>query len=104
MGAGSIAHLGTTVLLQAGNVGIIVSSIRRQTLDDGPFEIVGINWQDMRILALKSSQHFKGWWAGRAKTIIACDSPGIQCADLTSFDYKYLDTTSYPFQDREIVW
>ena len=103
MGAGSIAHLGTTVLLQAGNVGIIVSSIRRQTLDDGPFEIVGINWQDMRILALKSSQHFKGWWTGRAKTIIACDSPGIQCADLTTFDYKYLDTTSYPFQDRELI-
>ncbi|MBR4411486.1 MAG: M81 family metallopeptidase [Firmicutes bacterium] len=101
MGAGGIANMGPSVLLQAGNVSIVVTSARRQTLDDGPFRMVGIDWQDMKILALKSSQHFKGWWTGRAKTIIACDSPGIHCADLTTFDYKHLDTSFYPFKERE---
>ena len=101
MGAGGRGSLGTTALLQYGNVGIIVSSERKQTLDDCPFEIVGIDWRDMRILALKSSQHFKGWWAGRAKTIIACDSPGIHCADLTTFKYEKLNTAFYPFEDLE---
>lgn len=99
MGAGSTVHLGLTALLQTGNVGIIVSKARRQVLDDGPFRVVGIDWRDMRIIALKSAQHFKAWWAGKADAIIPCDSPGIQSADLNSFDFKYLDKNFYPFKD-----
>lgn len=99
MGAGSIARIGLTVLLQVGNVSVIVSEGRRQTLDDGPFRIVGIDWRDMRIIALKSSQHFKAWWEGRADTIIPCDSEGIQSADLNSFDFQYLSRDYYPFTE-----
>ena len=99
MGAGDIASIGPTVLLQVGNVYVIVATGRRQVLDDGPFRIVGIDWQDMNILALKSAQHFKGWWVGRAKTIIPCDSPGIQSADLGSFAYKHLNTDYFPLGD-----
>ena len=101
MGAGGVAKLGPTVLLQAGNVGIIVSGGRNQTMDDGPFRIVGIDWQDMKILALKSSQHFKGWWQGRAKTIIACDSPGIHSGDLAVFAYENLNTNYFPLGNAE---
>ena len=101
MGFGGKRNMGPTVLLQVGNVGIVVGTNRQQTLDDGPFRVVGIDWQDMRILALKSAQHFKGWWTGRAKTIIPCDSPGIQCADLTVFDYKYANTSYFPLGDPE---
>ena len=99
MGAGAIASIGPTVLLQVGNVYVIVATGRRQVLDDGPFRIVGIDWQDMNILALKSAQHFKGWWVGRARTIIPCDSPGIQSADLGSFAYKHLNTDYFPLGD-----
>lgn len=101
MGAGGIGKLGTTVLLQAGNVSIVVAAGRRQTMDDAPFRLAGIDWQDMRILALKSAQHFKGWWVGRAKTIIPCDSPGIQSADLAGFDYQHLNTDYFPLGDRQ---
>ena len=101
MGAGDIASIGPTVLLQVGNVSVIVGTGRRQVLDDGPFRIVGIDWQDMNILALKSSQHFKGWWTGRARTIIPCESPGIQSADLAGFDYKHLNTGYFPFVDAK---
>ena len=99
MGAGGIGKLGTTVLLQVGNVSIVVAAGRRQTLDDAPFQLVGIDWREMRILALKSAQHFKGWWVGRARTIIPCDSPGIHSADLESFSYKHLNTEYFPFAD-----
>ena len=101
MGAGAMVNMGPTVLLEVGNVGIIVSGNRSQNLDDGPFCIVGIDWRDMRILALKSSQHFKGWWVGKAKTIIACDSPGIHGADLNTFEYKNLNKNYFPFADAE---
>ena len=101
MGAGGIASVGPTVLLRVGNVSIVVTSVRKQNLDDGPFRIVGIDWRDMRILALKSSQHFKGWWTGRAKTIIPCESPGVHSADLGSFAYQYLNTSYFPLGDPE---
>lgn len=94
--------LGTSVLLVVGNVQIVVSSSRQQTMDACPFQIMGINWQEQRILALKSTHHFKGWWNNRAKTIILCDSPGIHCADLNTFDHKYMNTSYFPFQDA--VW
>lgn len=96
MGAGGVRKMGPTVLLQVGNVSIVVGTNRQQTLDDGPFRVVGIDWQDMDLLALKSAQHFKGWWNTRAKTVIPCDSPGIQCADLTVFEYKHLNTGYFP--------
>ena len=99
MGAGGITNLGPTVLLQVSNVSIVVTTSRRQVLDDGPYRIVGIDWQDMQYLALKSAQHFKGWWTGRAKTIIPCDSPGIQSADLSSFSYQHLNTGYFPLGD-----
>ena len=99
MGAGETARIGLTVLLETGNVSVIVSEGRRQTLDDGPFRIVGIDWRDMKIIALKSSQHFKGWWKERADAIISCDSPGIHSADLSYFDYRFLDKSYYPFRD-----
>ncbi|MBE6962205.1 MAG: M81 family metallopeptidase [Ruminococcaceae bacterium] len=101
MGYGGRRNMGATVLLQVGNVSIVVGTVRQQTLDDGPFRIVGIDWQEMRILALKSAQHFKGWWTGRAKTIIPCESPGIQSADLTVFDFKHVNTSYFPLGDPE---
>lgn len=101
MGAGGVRNMGTTVLLQWGNVSIVVGTNRQQTLDDGPFAVVGIDWQDMEVLALKSAQHFKGWWTGKAKTMIPCESPGIQCADLTVFEYKHLNTSCFPLGDPE---
>ena len=99
MGEGGTIGLGKTVLLQVGNVSVIVSEGRTQTLDDGPFALVGIDWTKMRIIALKSSQHFKGWWQGRADAIIPCDSEGIQSADLGIFDFKFIDKRFYPFGD-----
>ncbi len=101
MGAGGVRNFGPTVRLEVGNVSIVVGTNRQQTLDDGPFAVVGIDWREMNLLALKSAQHFKGWWTGRAKTIIPCDSPGIQCADLTVFDYKHLNRGYFPLGDPD---
>lgn len=98
MGAGKASTLGPSVLLQVGNVKIGVSTSRRQTLDCNAFEILGINYEDMHILGLKSSQHFKAWWKDRAH-IVSCDPPGIHCSNLSVFDFKYANTAYYPLQD-----
>lgn len=102
MGYGAKNCLGTTVCLQVGNVEIAVASFRTQTFDEGPFVAAGITWKNKRLLALKSSQHFKGWWADKVAGIVACDSPGIQSADLSTFTFRRTNTSYYPLQDA--VW
>jgi len=102
MGKGSRESYGPTALLVVGNVNIVVTKARTQTKDDAPFQMVGINWQDMRILALKSTHHFRGWWQDQAKAIVPCDSPGIHSADLTVFPFQKLNKNVFPFCDA--VW
>ena len=99
MGFGGLNSLGLTVCLQAGNVEIAVGSFRTQTFDEGPFVTAGITWRNKRILALKSAQHFKGFWADKVPAIIACDSPGVGSADLTTFQFKLANTDYYPLKD-----
>ena len=101
MGGGSVTNLDLSVRLQVGNVDIVVSSRPRQTMDKGPFEMVGINYTEMRYLGLKSSQHFKGWWKDHAGAIITCDPPGIHCGDFNVFDFKFADLNRFPFIDPE---
>lgn len=96
MGKGAPVNLGTTVCLQVGKVQIVVCCTRAQTLDDSPFILGGVDWQQMRLLGLKSSQHFKGWWADRVHTIIPCDSPGIVSGDLSSLPLTRAPKDYYP--------
>lgn len=100
MGKGAVTNYGVTVCLEAGNVSIVVvSDVRTQTFDDGPFRMAGVEWEDKRIIALKSAQHFKAYWQDKVKGIVPCESPGVLSADLTTFDFKYTNTEQYPFKD-----
>lgn len=96
---GAIRNIGRTVCLVVGNVSIVVGSIRTQPMDDSAFRIGGLRYDLLKIAALKSSQHFKGWWSTHSRGIVPCDSPGIHCADLTVFDFKYTNTDYYPLKD-----
>ncbi len=101
MGLGAHDCLGTTVCLKVGNVEIAVGSVRTQTFDEGPFVTAGITWRNKRLIALKSAQHFKGWWADKVKGIVTCDSPGVGSADLTTFKFKLANTNYYPLKDAQ---
>lgn len=101
MGLGRTTSLGTTVCLQVGNVEISVASFRTQAFDEGPFVTAGITWRNKRLLALKSSQHFKGWWADKVKGIVPCNSPGLCSSDLSTFPFRMANTSYYPLQDAQ---
>jgi len=96
MGFGGKNSLGTTACLVAGNVQIVVASFRTQTFDEGPFTAGCVDWEVLDLIALKSAQHFKGWWQDKVQTIIPCESPGLQTANLTLLDFNHADTTYYP--------
>ena len=101
MGYGETINHGLTVRLQVGNVDVVVTSLPRQTMDKGPFEIVGINYNEYKILCLKSSQHFRAFWQDKAAKIIPCDPPGIHCGDLSVFDFKMANTNYFPLGDAQ---
>jgi microcystin degradation protein MlrC len=101
MGFGGQNSLGPTVCLQVGNVEIAVASVRTQVFDEGPFVTAGITWRNKRLVALKSAQHFKGWWADKVKGIVACDAPGVGSADLRTFRFRHANTNYYPLGDAQ---
>ena len=93
------AKLGKTVRVRVGNVDIIIASVRAQTFDDGPFLITGADINDYRYVALKSTQHFRGYFQNKAATIIPCDPPGLSTSDLTAFTYKKIPRPVYPLDE-----
>ena len=103
MGKGSVMDMKLTALLKVGNVQIIVGSKANQTMDKGPFQMMGIDYEQMHILGLKSSQHFRGWWQDKAAAICPSDPPGIHCGDLEMFTHYNIDKTMYPF-DMNREW
>ena len=96
MGKGLPINLGTTVCLQVGKVQIVVACNRTQTFDDNPFILGGVDWRSKRLLGLKSSQHFKGWWAEQVHTIIPADPPGLVSGDLTVLPLRRAPKDYYP--------
>lgn len=101
MGGGSTIRYGPTALLVVGNVNIVVISVRSQAMDDSMLRVSGLRYDLMKLVAVKSSQHFKGWWADRCSGIVPCDSPGIHCADLHVFDFKNTNTNYFPLGDAQ---
>ena len=102
MGGGNRSTIGVAVCLVVGNVNIVVGSNRTQPMDDGVFRVAGLRWDLLQIVGIKSSQHFKGWWAQRAGGIVSCDPPGIHCADLRTFRFEHTDTNAFPLAD--VTW
>lgn len=77
MGKGSPLHLGKMARLVVDGIDIIVASRRSQTFDIGPFLAVGIDVGDYKIVALKSSNHFRAGFKDIAKKIVTADPPGL---------------------------
>ena len=91
--------LGNTARIRKGNVDIIIASTRAQTFDDRPFIITGADLKDYRYVALKSTQHFRGYFSDKAAAIIPCDPPGLSTSDLTAFSYNKIPRPVYPLDE-----
>ncbi|WP_100066168.1 M81 family metallopeptidase [Miniphocaeibacter massiliensis] len=82
--------------IKVGNVDIILTGDRGQTLDDRPFLITGADLNDYRYVGLKSANHFRGYFQDKAAMIIPTDPPGIMSADLSVFEYKKVTMPKFP--------
>ena len=103
MGRGMPVDLGPCARLVVGGVDVIVSSVRTQTLDPEVFLLHGIDVARCKIVALKSSAHFRAGFAPIAAEMIRCDTPGLVSADLTTFPYQQLQRPIWPL-DRDVTY
>lgn len=103
MGRGRLADLGPMARLTIGQVDVLVSSVRTQTLDAEVFLLHGIDVTRASIVAIKSQNHFRAGFAELAGAIIRSDPPGSTSSRLESLPYRRLRRPLWPL-DRALEW
>jgi microcystin degradation protein MlrC len=88
--AGLPLNFGKMAQLRRGGVRIVISSHRTQANDRQMFEIVGIKPEDMRIVVVKSANHFRADFEAIAGEIIAVEAYGAGIENPEKADYKNL--------------
>jgi microcystin degradation protein MlrC len=86
MFAGVRTNLGRMARLAVDGIDIIVGSARSQTFDVEPFLLHGIDVTRYKIVALKSSQHFRAGFGHIATEIITSDAPGLTTERVEAFE------------------
>lgn len=82
--------LGPMALLKHGGVSVVVSSKKFQPMDQEPFRHVGIDCASCRILALKSSVHFRAAFESMAQAVLIVESPGAMIVDPSNLPFTRL--------------
>ena len=88
MYAGIRMRLGPTALLRIGGVGVVVATNRAQAADRSILRHVGIEPEAQKILALKSSVHFRADFEPIASAVLVVVAPGPNTADTRDIPYK----------------
>lgn len=82
--------LGPVALLSSGEVRVVVASRKVQAMDQEPFRHVGIEPRSERIVALKSSVHFRADFEPLAEAVLVVESPGAMIADPSKLPFTRL--------------
>ncbi len=99
--AGMVISMGKTARLRLGQVEMVVTSIMaRQTYCDGPFIAAGADLNHYRLIAIKSSNHFKAFFKKRAAAIITADPPGIQTSQFDTLPFEHLPCNVWPLSSQ----
>ncbi|MBY0335851.1 MAG: M81 family metallopeptidase [Acetobacteraceae bacterium] len=90
MGKGNPANLGRTALLRVGGVEIVVVSRKMQCHDQSVMTHLGVEPAAKRILAVKSSVHFRAHFQPIASQVIVAAAPGPVVADPATLPFTSL--------------
>jgi microcystin degradation protein MlrC len=90
MSAGNPADLGPSALIAIGPVQVIVVSRKMQAHDQALFRHIGVEPAEQKILALKSSVHFRADFQPIAQEVIVVAAPGPVLADPSSLPFSSL--------------
>jgi microcystin degradation protein MlrC len=87
---GRDVDLGPMALLTIGGVSIAVTTKRMQAHDHAPFQHLGIEPKNQKILVLKSTCHFRAEFEPIAEKVIVVIAPGHYLADPSHYPFKKL--------------
>jgi microcystin degradation protein MlrC len=90
---GAVADLGLMVVLRSGDVDVVVVSKNVQAYDPAPFARLGLDWTTYRIVALKSSCHFRADFEPGAAAVLSVLAPGAYDPDPRRLPYRLLRPT-----------
>ncbi len=90
MSIGTQFRLGPTAVLKIGGVQVMVTSAITQVKDQSILRHIGIDPTAQRIVALKSSVHFRADFQPMAEQVLVVEAPGPNIADHLKMDYKHL--------------
>jgi len=96
---GLLMKFGKCALLVAGDIQIIVCSVRSQPWDLEIYRHIGIRPEDMKILAVKSAAHFRASFGKIAAKIIEVDAPGIAPPDPKAAGLTHIRRPIYPLDE-----
>lgn len=82
--------LGPMALLSCDGVRVIVSSRKVQAMDQELFRHLGIEPRTQRVVALKSSVHFRADFEPIAHSVLVVESPGAMVADPVKLPFRRL--------------
>jgi len=97
---GSRVAMGLSVWIEVNGVDIVLNSIRTQVFSPDAFTGLGIELEEKKIVAVKSSQHFQGGFAPIAAKVIQAATHGAIQMDFAGLPYvKKSDLNFYPRVD-----
>jgi len=82
--------LGPTAKLSHEGTSVVVASRKIQPMDEEPFRHVDIECRDHRIVALKSSVHFRAAFEAMAQDVLVVESPGAMIVDPSKLPFTRL--------------
>jgi microcystin degradation protein MlrC len=89
-------RLGATAVLDVNGVKIILISLRWQTLDPEMLRFVGIDPAGEKIIAVKSTIHYRAAFEPLAHDIVEVDAPGLSSSNLARFAFTNVRRPIFP--------
>lgn len=96
MMAGVVVTAGKTVVLQAGGIQVVVTSLATEPHDLAYLTSLGIDLDRVRYLILKSRVHWRAGFGSLADVVVECDSVGVTTSDYSKLRFERVRRPIYP--------
>lgn len=101
LATGGVTRLGRTAVIVAGRLRVVLSERSAAANDPELFRSLGIEPRAQRIVAIKSSVHYRAAYTPFAAEMIEVETPGVCPSDLSTLPYVQVRRPIWPV-DREV--
>ncbi|MGV3479300.1 MAG: M81 family metallopeptidase [Sphingobium sp.] len=87
---------GDVAAIRIDRITIVMSTLRSQVFSPDIFRAVGIAPEEMKIIAVKSTQHFRAGFDALADHVLYVDTPGALSLRFERLPYRHVPRTHWP--------